>query len=392
MKIAVVKPDHVGDLVLSLAAIRAMLAQQHDVTLFVSSANLGLARVLLGSNADIRPIDFPHLSKTAKANEADIDLSVYDLVVFLRHDNILAPAWAELRCRDYVFPVDSHDHHQSMIDYGVVAPLIGAYDPDLLQFETHLDILERKGSSAPRTVGLCVGSGFHANIWPFAHWVTLGKHLLAAGQDVHVICGPSEPGIGTALTQQLALATNRLIMGGASVSDFLDRVGAMDWVVASDGGTAHLCSLRAPVLSIFGPSPFRRYAPFGRWNRLLTRDLSCSPCCQWASRLVNGCLSMECMALINTADVAAALHAQDDHVVSPSRRTLRFDGISHAAIGLKCAERDTASPMLLGKGQRNAPNETDFRTKHAATGIAGKPHTAAANSRVPAPARRRRAS
>lgn len=50
-KIAIVKPDHFGDLVLSRAAIRAVLASYPDAAVFVASRNLPLARFLFGRPA-----------------------------------------------------------------------------------------------------------------------------------------------------------------------------------------------------------------------------------------------------------------------------------------------------------------------------------------------------
>ena len=103
------------------------------------------------------------------------------------------------------------------------------------------------------------------------------------------------------------LGPERVIVGDQDYAGFVAAVGELDLVVASDGGTAHLCSKAAPILSIFGSSPYRRYAPYGGWNRILHQRLSCSPCIQYDSRRVNGCLSVECMAAVTAADVVSAL-------------------------------------------------------------------------------------
>lgn len=344
MTLAIVKPDHIGDLVLSSAAIRCALDRRPGSVLFVSSPNLALANALF-PGTDIRALDFPHLSKLPAVHAQHPDLSTFQHVMFLRHDDRINPAWASLRCKDYSFPIDSHDHHQSMIDYGIAAVVLGGYDIDPLHFGPRLDELERKAGEVPRSIGLCIGAGFHANLWPAAHWAALGTALMARGHEVSVICGPAEAGLGTALTASLGLAPNRLIRGGADLALFLDRVGALDRIVASDGGAAHLCGLRTPLLSIFGPSPFRRYAPFGRFNRLLTRNLSCSPCCQWTAMLVNGCLSNECVTAITPSDVLNALgppfHLPREGYVTATRPGLSlYEGVSHIAFRRKRQERE----------------------------------------------------
>ena len=369
MTLAILKPDHIGDLVLSSAAIRCALARRPGSVLFVASSNLALARILFPA-ATIQAIDFPHLSKIKAGHAGYPDLRAFEHVMFLRADNRINPAWADLRCRNYSFPSDSHDHHQAMLDYGVAAALLGEYDIDSLHFGANLAAMQQKASTPPQSIGLCIGSGFHANLWPAAHWLGLGEALLAAGRDVHVIAGPAEAGLGAALTSALGLPAQRLIRGGADIAAFLDQVGTLDRVVASDGGAAHLCSLRAPMLSIFGPSPFRRYAPYGVFNRLLTRDLSCSPCCQWTSTLVNGCLSNECITSITPADVLNALrppyHIPREGYATPLRPGLSlYEGVSHLSFRTKLAERtwqqntEATLPAKEAKADANGPEPTN---------------------------------
>jgi hypothetical protein len=128
MRIAVVKPDHFGDLILSSAAIRAVLARYSETVLFVARANLPLARFLFGEQVELREANFPHLNKHVGEEVAFVDLRPFDLVLFLRTDGVLNPAWAEMRCRDFIFPVDTHADHQTLMDFAVVASAVGAYD------------------------------------------------------------------------------------------------------------------------------------------------------------------------------------------------------------------------------------------------------------------------
>ena len=110
-----------------------------------------------------------------------IDLREFGITVFLRHDNVINPGWAELRCLDYRFPFDNNDLHQTALDYGVVAPLVGGYDVDALHFGPKLELLKQKAALGSQSVGLCIGSGYHANAWPVFHWLALGRCLMAAG-------------------------------------------------------------------------------------------------------------------------------------------------------------------------------------------------------------------
>lgn len=316
MGIAVVKPDHIGDLVLSAPAIRAILSRRADTTLFVASGNLPLARFLFG-DIDIRSLDLPHLSKKGEAVSRFMDFRGFDLVVFLRHDDVLNPAGVRLFCKDYAFYSGNNDYHQSVLDYTVASHVVGEYDIDAAFFGSAVSMVREKSTRSPESVGLCIGAGFFANCWPVAYWTEFGTRLKEIGCRVSLVCGPSEANFAGVIARALRIKDHAVICGDDDYRHFLSRVAELDWIVASDGGTAHLCSLVAPVLSIFGGSPFRRYAPFGVWNRLLTLDLPCSPCCQYASRAINGCLSNECVVEVDPLIVLSALSPPFTEIAYP---------------------------------------------------------------------------
>jgi heptosyltransferase-2 len=203
-------------------------------------------------------------------------------------------------------PADTNDLHQSVIDYSVVRGLRAAYDLDEMQLGASAKELQRKARLRPRKIGFSIGSGFHANAWPVAKWVDLARELLEKCDEITILCGLPDLPIAKAIAAALGNPRKLgLEIGSSDFASFVSRVAELDVVIATDGGTAHLCSLGAPILSICGPSPYRRYSPFGLHNRLITRDMSCSPCCQYAAHLANSCLSNECMIGISPDAVAA---------------------------------------------------------------------------------------
>ena len=303
MKLAVVKPDHLGDLVLSSPAIRALSAAHADTTLIVAGSSLALARALF-PGLETAVLNLPHLAKSG-GQAAAADFRPYDAVAILRRDAVVSPAWASLRMRRFAMFEGSDTTHQTVLDYGVAREFAPAYDIDALFYGERRDQVAAKAAADPGHVGLSIGSGFYANSWPLTRWIELGQALQRQGRRVTIVHGPAEAAAAAILAKAIRGAGR--IAGGSDFQAFFDAVSALDLVVASDGGTAHLCSLVAPVLSIFGPSPVRRYCPTGPWNRALTQLLSCSPCCQYAERMVNGCLSVECMTGITAEDVLAAL-------------------------------------------------------------------------------------
>ena len=332
MKIAIVKPDHLGDLILSAPAIRAVRARYSDVTLFVASRNVGLARLLFGA-IELQPLDLPHLAKNSGDGRSVMAFSDYDLVLFLRRDQVLNPQQAQMLCRDYLFFTESNLYHQTLLDYTVASRVVGDYRIDAGFYGNDGGLIRQKATRPADRIGLCIAAGFFANAWPAVHWVTLGRNLAAEGHRLCVICGPSETKLAQLVARRIGLDDQAVIRGGDDYARFLARVAELDWIVASDGGTAHLCSLVTPVLSIFGGSPFRRYAPFGRWNRLLTLELPCSPCCQYMSRAINDCLSTECVIAITPDQVAGALHSVYQEIAPTSvdlgAHCRLYFGVSH---------------------------------------------------------------
>ena len=333
MKVAIIKPDHFGDLILSSPAIRTIASRERDTVLFIASRNRRLAQFLF-PDIEVRDIEFGHLSKDGRSTSIP-DLTQFEMVAVLRKDSVLTDDWARLRTHGSIMPADTLDVHQSLIDFSVAAYFGGEYDIDAAFFGSALQSVDEKATRVPRRVGLSIGSGFHANAWPAQRWVETARDLLSTTDSIVLLCGPAERDKATLIAARLGWPKSvSIVEGGGDIASFVSAVDDLDLVVASDGGTAHLCSLVTPIVSIFGPSPFRRYAPFGRFNRLLTRRLPCAPCCQYAAALVNGCLTTECMTGIAAKDVGSTLASPPAHGEQPRLSRSRngvdlYLGVSH---------------------------------------------------------------
>jgi heptosyltransferase-2 len=109
---------------------------------------------------------------------------------------------------------------------------------------------------APVQVALCVAAGFPTNRRPNARWIELTDHLTRAGFSIDLVGGPGERNDLRMVSYLLAQIPHRVIEGGDDFGEFLDALGDIDLVVATDGGTGHICSLCKPVCSIFGSSPW----------------------------------------------------------------------------------------------------------------------------------------
>ena len=258
-RLAILKPDHLGDLVLAIPAIRHLLKVYPESALFCASANEKLARFLF-PEAEVKCVDFPVLAKSGN-DLLPVDLSIfkiYDALVCLRNDGAYftekLAAWI-----DQPFFISAFDQtrHETDLQREVVEKLAGSYSRSQYFFG------DRK-LQFPESIsrgGLAPAAGFSGNQWPLNYWIELGQALLRKNCEISLVGGPAEREILRILSHALEVPSSRVIVGISDFSGFLARVSELNLVIATDSGTAHLCSLVAPLLSIFGPSPFRRFAP-----------------------------------------------------------------------------------------------------------------------------------
>lgn len=302
MKVAIVKPDHLGDFVLSSPAIRAIQCTFREVTLFISGPVRPLA-ALLFPDIESHTMDLAHLRKgrgeAVTVEMARNMLAGFNHVFFLRDDSVTRAIGDTLGVAS-TYAGGGLLSHETRIQQRALEPFV-TYSRDEFFPGT-----PRGWPKSPGKLGLCISAGFPANRWPEFLWMSLGRKLLAQGWELSLVGGPNELVAARLLGRVLGISSRNILIGGPDIATFLEAIAGQDAVIATDGGTAHLCSLRAPVLSIFGASPWRRYAPFGSENRMVRREVPCSPCAQFSTETVNGCVTYECLTRISPDDVLLA--------------------------------------------------------------------------------------
>jgi len=300
--IAILKPDHLGDLVLSVPAIRAVRARYRNITLFVASSSRPLAGFLFPDIEDIRSADLPHLARNGEAHTPPgmlIDeLNRFDHVLSLRHDTALHLLVSRLGVPRTSVGDGGHLVHESATQQRAAESLCGPYSRTRL-----FSGLPHEWPVAPRHVALCISAGFPTNRWATVCWAELGTRLGALGIRLTLVGGPVERDELRMLSRLLGHVPHDVLVGSSDFAAFFAALEPVDLVIATDSGTAHICSLHKPVCSLFGSSPWRRYAPFGRGNVVVTREEPCSPCVQFSVTQLNGCLTRECLARIHPATV-----------------------------------------------------------------------------------------
>jgi heptosyltransferase-2 len=313
MRVGILKPDHLGDLVLAAPAIAALRRRFQDLTLFCQPATVTLAEHLF-PGLPLRPVCLPHLDKERRPPAAAHPLAdlrdCVDLLLCLRWDREMERLLETAGVEYHASWLDRLDVHVAAEHRAVVAPFTGEYD---LLTSYRYRLPPRRRPEVLRTIGLCIAAGFVRNAWPLNHWLSLAELWHRRGTRVVLIGGPCEAAKLRVLQQAVRDTLGyppRVLAGGEDFGAFLGELaGAVDLVVATDSGTAHLAALVCPVVSLFGGSPWKRYAPLGPFNAVVTRSEACSPCVQFDRSRLNTCHTQECLTNCLPEQVDACLVA-----------------------------------------------------------------------------------
>lgn len=148
------------------------------------------------------------------------------------------------------------------------------------------------------------GAGATYKEWGTQHWRDLVASLLdEAPQRRIVVTGA---GVGEVAMAAEIAAVSPAIVNMAGLADwerFVSIVAHAELVICPDTATGHVAaSLDVPVVSIFtGTNVARQWQPYTARNRLLVHPVLCAPCNQ------PGCNVMGCIRPIKPAHVLAAM-------------------------------------------------------------------------------------
>jgi heptosyltransferase II len=131
-------------------------------------------------------------------------------------------------------------------------------------------------------VGLGIGATHATKRWPIERFVALAKELHAEAPRARFvpIAGPAERDLVERLRQDLpGEIVSRHDVASLDVTGLFEVIEQLELMIGVDSGPAHLAAaLGIPVIAIFGPTSPRRWGPIGEEHRVVTLDLSCSPC------------------------------------------------------------------------------------------------------------------
>jgi ADP-heptose:LPS heptosyltransferase len=157
------------------------------------------------------------------------------------------------------------------------------------------------GTAAPR-VAVHPGGRFPTQRWAPERFAEVISGLTGrVGATCLVLAGPGEE----SLVERIVAATpDALAVGPLPVRGMMSLIAACDLLIGGNSGPLHVAgALGVPTISVMGPTDPARFAPRGPADRVVRRDLPCSPCGR------GRCWHHTCLRTIEPEDVLAEAEA-----------------------------------------------------------------------------------
>jgi len=139
---------------------------------------------------------------------------------------------------------------------------------------------EGAGAGEGPWVGFSPGASFgSAKRWIPERYAAVGD-LLARhqGARIAILGGPGERPLADAVAAGM-LSPARNLCGETTTAEMVGVLSRLDALITGDSGPMHVAAaLGVPVIAVFGPTDWRETAPRGERHRLVREPVHCSPC------------------------------------------------------------------------------------------------------------------
>lgn len=336
-KILVVRPDHLGDLLMLTPALRRLRCGLPEAEIVALIGPWGLP--VLERNANLNRLitwSFPWFDRHPRRSALAPYLSLIRLARLLRAERFdLALQfradfwWGALAVRlagvpeQVGFDVPSvrpfltkalplrHGYHAAEENLRLAAAIAGSGSGERLEFAV-LEADRRRATELLRAtptnrplIALQSGAGAPVKRWSIERLAEVGRRLRDEyGATIVVIGGEGERDLVETLVRQIGTET----IGLAGVTTLGELAAVLErcaLALGPDSGPLHLAvAVGTPTVHLFGPADPRRFGPYGdpARHRVILSDWPCCPC----NRLdfpPEEVPEHDCMAAIATKDV-----------------------------------------------------------------------------------------
>ena len=141
--------------------------------------------------------------------------------------------------------------------------------------------IAKKHIDEKTTIGLGVTANWPPKIWPADRFVALAKYIIGANGPYHdarlaIFGGPGEEDIARPVLEALGPSAINFV-GNSDISVTAALIERCKFFIGNDSGLMHVAAaLNVPTIGLFGPSPPKHYAPWGKNCRAISGDVSYS--------------------------------------------------------------------------------------------------------------------
>jgi lipopolysaccharide heptosyltransferase II len=306
LKILILKPSSLGDVIQSLPVLRLLKLHFRDAEIFwwIDAA---LAPLLEG-DPDLagvvrferkrwaKPPHWPEMFRSLRWLRAQNFDLVIDLQCLLRSG---AFAWLargkflvgldEIRegaCGFYDLAVPRKSFHRHAVDWylSVLPPLGVPVHKNFQWLPERPEIAAAIKSKWPvensRWIALQPGARWLNKRWPVEYFSQLVHRLAEKFPDTRfaIIGDQGDQPLGEIISRAEPSRCLNLC-GRTSLPEMVEWLRGCDLLVTNDTGPMHAAAaLGKPLVALFGPTEPRRTGPYGQLENVLRIDLPCSPC------------------------------------------------------------------------------------------------------------------
>ena len=337
-RILLARPDHLGDVLLSLPAAAAIRAAYPDALIgYAVPAKVATAPMHCAEIDYVHGLPFPGLHAEWRPGSLDSAAAAvrgrYDAAVLPRPDDPWSGAlcatagipvrtgFAMPRTRPFLshpLPVPVGRHVADMALDVAAAALTSLHGTRVTLRRAAAQFVPTPADEAaaaavladlgPPDVVMHPGSGWRLKNWPVDRWATLAVRLREArGHVVLVLGAPAEQPLVEAVVATSGGAAVRLAeplpLGALAAVHARARL-----VVGTDSGALQLAAVvGTPTVGIYGPADPAMFAPPGDRHRVVRAALPCSPCGTLERPPCGAVRNPACVTGVSVAAVLAAV-------------------------------------------------------------------------------------
>ena len=314
-RILIIRPDHLGDMLLTMPAIKVIKEQRPELSIHVLCGDWCADLLVNFAEVDqVLTLPFPGFRRGAAAGDNPYLLALqsarklrqvgYDSAIIMRPDHwwgALLAFLAGIRQRiGYDLPgvapyltVARKLEHQHVVEQNLRlaeafadiprGDAVGLDFPLQTEDRNTIDARLSDWGIAARAPIICIhpGSGAASKIWRADKWATVADTVAQENEAAIVFTGTAGE---KAIIEDIAAkmkAVAYIIAGSTSVGELAALYRRSLVVLGPDSGALHIAAaVQTPTVALFGPADPIEFAPWGDTRRqaVVTSDIACRPC------------------------------------------------------------------------------------------------------------------